>query len=866
MKIWNTPHLVFLSTIIFLLISSVLSNVRLRGVYRTGGDRTARCDAILKTGRYLDEPSFGPKQWQPDGCALHKYYQHSSGNPLNPCLLPGDEIIVLGDLSGRQIFDGLANTLEQKDSNEIQSQDRLTTVRSNITVTFLWSPYFNDSSISVIKDISEKGVESEYKKDAKSLVHPNDSTPPRTFLILAGGSLFAQNMGQEGVSMYSNNLNALFDIIRAAKPGAIEPAYFAPIVMPYYSLSPNLNDPASVGSMVSAVDDIFGYRRRSDVSRGSGGILFSTLDSSKPAIYYAPVIQNLGGENHPGHSDASTGMYLSSTARYIASNIFLNHMCNREVAPAHWGNEKEHGTESFSGTCCVEYTGGSGWIVIGGLLLVVVTVYVLFKIHRVNLAIKILPILVAILYVHVAERTPALSTQMLYFDARNMVIFIQIGIFLAFFYRKVDEPLILKNFALSETFISEFKGICVALLILIEFTGYDFQLKSFNGTICAELLKSSWLLLEVYQYTLQLAAKKEFLCGSVGKFIGLKILRLLVLPTLTALVLISPDRLNPQFYVEPLVIRLLFWHLFVTVALLITQILSTQLHFLQQQQQQVHRLGLAILALLGLLTYLFFLPKNQSGDYWLICASVAAAWSSQFANTIQSTTTSVSTSADTSISAGVTTIVSRRFALLGGTCLAMVFNAAYILVPVYIPELIGSQVNHSILECNGAAYSEAIRHRGEAYTPQIHFLLSSVFVISWVLLRAGLGPQTYLGSWILMLGSCAYEAVVLRMHIALTGAGTVALWVVPWGTGHVISGLLERALQKVSADAPYHLFEYPGRLWYETSQVVNGLVVFGIFGVIAYESSRMWREEEEFDEGKKKEKKVFGDKIEGLGV
>ncbi|VVT49933.1 uncharacterized protein SAPINGB_P002516 [Magnusiomyces paraingens] len=812
---WKWLQFNLVAVPILLLSIAFLTNLRTRYTYGSAG-----CNSILKGGRYLDNPSFFPHQWQPDGCTLHKYSEQTSPNELSPCILPGDEIIFYGDSTGRQIFHAMGNLIQQGAVLDAKTHTVSFNVH-NITITFVWAPFFNDTGNDIIKDIAKLGPDSEYKKEANGRATPDALRPPKTFLIATGGFWFARDLGEEAPKIFKERLQSLVDTILNAKPGAFENSYFVPIMMPYYlNLSDRNRDfltPESVGNLLTISDEVFSFKRGSKGGPGKGGEIYSSLDSSKLAINYVPVVSNLAGENNPGLFD-SKGVHFAAAARYVEANIFLNHMCNKELALERQGFDKEHDIESFSGTCCVQYPKVSYLHLAGAILIITVGCMLLFKVQR-DYLFKAVPILVTILYVYTAERTHTFNTTMLFYDSRNLLVFLQISFFLGLFFIKEGKPIV-DGFTFSENFILEFKGICIVMLILIEFTGYDLEFDEFSGAILGRIFYSCWTAFEVYQFTLELFRSKSFSPKERSLFLGIKFIRLLFLPTIISFVLTYKESPSIFHYWGPTVVRLAFWYMFVISFHPATKFVPEYLK---------NYLPL-FLVFFGFIMYpisssidLGREAISISYDYVLIFLSVASA--------ICGSLTSSNYSLDFKQSYGRTFFAALIFAI--------VINIAYYLVPVYFPSVIGSLVNPSLLECNNNVREAAIFFRGLSYTPISHFFLTLIFVVTWIALRTQISPNTYMNFFVES-GKCSYEAIVLRFHIALTASGSVLLWLLPGGSGVVVSGLLKRAYQVISKDTPINNFEFPGELTFQAKCIFNALLVFTIFSLLVSSLGSIW--------------------------
>ncbi|VVT49663.1 uncharacterized protein SAPINGB_P002381 [Magnusiomyces paraingens] len=883
-----------LATFIILYFSTELQAHLERTYFVSQPLRQSNCDAVLKAGRYLDDPSFRPKIWQPDGCAMHPYTGPSALHDFTECFDPGDEIIVAGDSTARQVFYGLVSSLQPAQHYNISKREDLTVIVNGVSLRYFWSSYLDDMP-QIFSDISKNGAKSKYKQVANSLKPTESLTRSKTHVFFTGGLWHAwYKTKDDGLRNYYKSMSQLFDIFKTAPNGVFDKVYFAPVMMPNYPQMTSDRWTFDVLSeMMNFTDTYFNFHRTKSGHGGPGGVVYK--ESGQVAMYYIPFTHEIGGEHHYGLYDQS-GIHFNDIGRYLEPAILLNHMCNQVLADKKVAN--------FAGTCCIEYPAMSRVAQIGLLAIITVALAAVIAASGKKAVIPLVTVLASVWaagYVYMAERTHALSKIALHFEPAKGAILVQLGVLLAMFWPvlggygfKSGENLVVfkQSFpvgVLTKQLLNEFKGLCVAILLTVQVTGYDRVYDTYTGEVLARVFFSSYAMAEVYSLTLDVVER-----GSVRLYLR-RLVHIFLLPGLIALALHHKDsqegmveKTQSAFQaltnLSPIAAKLFFWFSFVVVVVNLAKLL--QVKFSQPLSVQA---GFLIIA--GAATFIArwatvekYGPTQVTktpagtminigdavynkqhpilGDFWPVFAAFFAAWFGSI---------SISNSSET-----YSEVVPSKKALVSvAAAAAIVTNALHRGLRFELPPLLIASNNRSYMDISADRYAEAILRRGHGYSTSVHGIVCMVFVLFWVFCRLALLHVTrgdkqeeegggkeveetkvsqwrklnyrYLGGFVWLAG-CSYEVLVLRAHVLLAAGGTTLLYVLPTSTGATFSRLVERTLGLIAKDAPFKYFVFNGVLFAKVLEWVNLCVVVWVCLVVAVTVGAGWQYMEEEDE------------------
>ncbi|VVT49661.1 uncharacterized protein SAPINGB_P002380 [Magnusiomyces paraingens] len=795
--------------------------------------RASSCDAILSSGRYLDDPSFAPKVWQPDGCALHPYDSLSaSSDVLGPCFSPGDQLVFVGDSSARDIF---ASMLVMMDPGHYLEADKAT-VKKTYTVKgvnfIYYETFFYNSSL--IMD------------NLRALVSNPSPNQSKTYVVIAGGWHFAQKIQNStlAVESYGKNLQRLFDIVSDPAPGTIARTYFVPPTLPHFALlkqdDPLNNKQQTYSGMLKYMDRVFAH-----------GAIF---DRNKATVLYAPVFNQIGGANHLGLYSLN-GTDYSDRGRFLQANILFNHMCNQRVLVEASKSSAINATR-MAGTCCVHYApiSGSAWIWLAILQIIGLGAVLLLFVPATRRSVgapslwtvPLLTVLVSTLaatYVFFSERSQIFSKQTLFYDQEKLYTLAQISIFVGILSLRRTDTLGFSNLQLGAPLVHELKGLCLTALIIIETCGYDRVPESFTGELLARVFFTCYAAAEVYSYTgkytglaaAQIRYKNRpqgfwsaLVAATPLRYLVMTLLHLFLLPALIAIALGTPGKAPSAFdalaRLAPISAKLLFWSLFVALAVPAVYATTSAVVRAGASSQVAIATQFAVLLGLGTLGFIFRhivvsgAPTKASTDYpramiltlgnithhqyhsvledyWVLFVAVMAAWSPVAQDLTRSANGLPTTPPDSPKKPSRVSPPAWSLALVIFPLLALADYLA-IALPFKLTNLNSSTYIKSFSDYSTSFYARHLTYRGASYTPTVHATLCLLGLAVYVLLRLriiALGttrPPPYMRVYV-MVSSAAYELAVLRTHvIVVTATGASALLsLIPTGSLAPISVL-----------------------------------------------------------------------------
>ncbi|VVT49935.1 uncharacterized protein SAPINGB_P002518 [Magnusiomyces paraingens] len=838
----------------------------------------SNCDSIFKYGRYLSDIDEEPRHWQPDGCAL-QHYQNLNDYGIGSCLRPGDEIMIVGDSTARQVYWGFLNILFRMHHQFNGPHRDDITQRDSITVRLVWDTFFNTTASEVLSDVSLNGVISRHRQEA--IQFKKDSKyNPKLYLFITGGAWFPFLEAPDlVVPRFTQNFKRLLDIVDNRADGAFDGVYVAPPFIPFYGIlqdvrMENMNNNIYSGMMLES-DALFNYVRtnqtvqKSYPAKYNGGVRYRTREGRQHEIssYYVPVFNELSGTNHRGLFD-QMGIHFLEPSFVEQANILLNHFCNQRVA--------DELKQPLSGTCCVKFKdykyGENGWFIRLILKsLVFIPLCALMKtssnVKKLIPTAKFSALVILVLgsistWAGISNQSQLISKISLVYSSQEFFGLIQVWILLSllsyvFFPTEDNKPGYAQGL-LSKQLILEWQGICVSLLILIQYSGFSYLKKTFDGEMCVRLLSSTWAMLELYQFTLEyldsLSINFTLIKSYKSSFplFAYRISRISILPLLLSssinysVMENIPATVAPSYI--PLAIKLAYWFTFVFLVFPLVFHLSSTLSSTDIEASNRHlEMQTLIFIFFSLIPFIFspflmYLADSNSKhiflttlnsfaeDYWVVLFAVWVA----FYCKLQSMENSKSKFQPSLRLVSVAVII---FVLL--------LNGFRYLFSYFIsisPN--GPVAPTSFIELHNEVQDKLLEERGKGYNSIAHTVLVLGFAVCYLILRLRFLNTTieaasrYIGLWVRAAKS-GYEALLLYPYVLLAASGTLRLNYIP--TGIVLSSQISHTFFFTPID---YVFSYTGiTLMGKLNKCVALFISFGTFCTLVEISSSVWKKE-----------------------
>ncbi|VVT49945.1 uncharacterized protein SAPINGB_P002523 [Magnusiomyces paraingens] len=890
---------------------------------------TSNCDSILKYGRYIDDVNESPSGWQPDGCAM-KTYHSIYEDDLNTCFKPGDEVIFFGDSTVRQVYWGFVNTLYRGYLQKMDNHADLQVSFNGVTVTLYWSSYFNETNADIIRNISRDGFNSEHKIKAQEF-HKDKTYKPKTYLYMSAGSWFAgKENPSEVATKYRANTIDIFKDIDNRVDDAFEAVYFSPPLIPHYdSLDKNRQismTHSQIHSIEEIADELFNYVRTNETVKDrinpalySGGVRYRTQKDRTDEIsaYYVPVFNELSAENHQGIHD-DMGIHFAEHGFLLQANILLNHICNDRIA-------QEMGRPPAGATCCVQYDDYKYNVestifpsihrILDKALLIVPLFALVFSAYRFNpeMAIPVLKTVINSVVVQgivtawarISNETQLISKVSIYYSSTEMTVWLQIwsltSILSIVFFNQCFcygiESLETNNkgklhYRLSIPLLLELQGVCVSLLLIIQFTGYNLIPHIFDGELYTRVLMSIWSLVELYAFCLkyfdsfkpiQIDGHVPLAAATLKQAYSLPLpvfsksmARVVTLPMLLSTSVTYSTRNSlpgnfPQSYIDP-ACKIVFWYIFIYFGFPIINLMSQvsfetdneELEVFKSHAQTKHKLTNTYL-----ITQTFFLIIGSSipqliapmilnlieidvfnsslrafisifEDFWIM---LFAVWEALYSCTqVYHYNQNIS---DTIYPGPMATTAA-------GVCLVCLFDIGKFAFAYYLPKS-ESGATHpiSFIDRHQKLYELLLDVRGRDYNTLIHGIFVLCGITAYIILRLGLLRYTrkelhsqhnntqyyYMGCWI-YIAKFSYEILELYPYIFLAVSGTVRLHYLPTGVIH--SSLVTRTYYFVSRNFVFPYFKW--KIAEKTRKIASVALGLSVLILLAQCCASVWND------------------------
>ncbi|VVT49937.1 uncharacterized protein SAPINGB_P002519 [Magnusiomyces paraingens] len=815
------------------------------------GSSVNNCDSVLKYGRYIHDTDDHPTGWQPDGCALKQYSYHD----LNLCLKPGDEIIFYGDSTARQAFWGFINTLFHKKMQTLGAHHFVPFISDEIKTSFIWDEYFNGTGLTTIKDIALNGHHSKEKTEALGY-NKDPNYTPKTYLYVAGGAWFAYTEEpSEVANIYRRNVEDLLQVLDFRVENAFDAVYFGTPLIPYYSLLNEIRrDKLTLDQfniMIRISDELFNFQRTNQSVASAihptlqhGGVRYRTREGYTDQIsaYYLPVVNELGAENHVALYDDILVHYTESTY-LLHGSILINHMCNQRLIES---TKKP----LAGGSCCAQYKSDKAFKLLEVLKVSIpvicfaVAAHLFKKFRHLTkpLCISVSIIGLVSLWAHISNEKNLISKSSISFSSSELVGLLQIWTLLSLLslsdYLSEQESNAgpLKTFHLSETFLAECRGICVSLLLIIQFTGGRELVETFDFEILARVLISIWSMAQVYSMSFAYLDKLENAKDLKKSYISIfsvfikTLARVLTLPLFLSINITDTFGTNlipgsiPQSYVD-LAAKLFFWSVFTYFVV--------PLCVCHHQWQ-----GLIFFA--ASFTAWFLLPEIYCvrNDFWAISLTIflALTSNSHFLTLLK---------AKLLENSKISFITFPTVALIIFLILVNLVKNIFAYFIFTNPNGLNNPMSY--IELHTDVYDEYLNKRGQNYTPVVHSIIALVASICYIIIRSsilklvqtdfgGSSKQYYASCWV-SLGRFSYEALELYPYIFLAASGTLRLHYFP--TGVVNSSFVTRTLYFVDESFKFPFFQW--RVWEKVRKCASIAISVGVLCILAEASASVWK-------------------------
>lgn len=699
------------------------------------------CSSILTQGRYIDNATTSPYQWQPLNCVHHNYTRED----FQKCFKEGDEVVIIGDSTARRIFWALLSILDTSYLRDNGYQGNNVMERAGIKFRFFWDIMMNDKENLPM-----------FRKFIESKEKPENGRRP-IFAYATTGLWFAYNLKEEKViPEFQHNVDAFFDILKNRSEWAPEHVFFGPTQIPYYpKLEEKRYRPLSKGGpekMVQYFDKLFGYfrgKKTPNVIKAPNGEI---------AAEYVPVYNDLGGTGHQDIYDEIGVHYSTFQTTNIQANILLNYLCNEKL----FSKQKTHQV-----TCCTKYDKPSiiNAFVLPSLMTLGIIARVALPLNDfkpMNINVKGIISFVTILSFVVqaasyADRSHLVNKIAIFFDPHILACLLQLWIsvtFISYRLQKTSAPSRKKygiidydphnSSPLSSNFFYEFKGVAASLILVLEFAGVHNAF--YNGKILIQILTAFWLFSYVYSFTqLCISSQMTFI-----RFLY-EMLHIVLLPSLLSWTM----QTSFEFY--NVANHLVYWLPFIYLAFCI---FKTEAFFSSAYKYEIEGLKTVPLILIWFLIIKFgshfdlhdmVTQAELYSEFWIMAAGVLAAWASGL-DFFKTLVLSLAKSNDKSSAAPR----SRATILL-------------------IVSLFGCYV------VNWTFFSQTFLSDDE-YTSAWHVVITLFFITWYIMLRlAVLGTVPVLNFWV-NFGALSFEIFILKPHLFFGNDGTGKLYLLDTGT------------------------------------------------------------------------------------
>lgn len=531
-------------------------------------------------------------------------------------------------------------------------------------------------------------------------------------------------------------------------------------------------------------DKQFNYDEATD----SGGVIYRKADPKSIGVEYAPVMNKVGGNyNNPKQLDLydHIGLHYLDTVTNVQADLILNKFCNNRIGSTH---QIPHNT-----TCCFDYKNeglaqSSGMVFLGALCTILAIIISLIVppsrpsssstsgalglfIQKLNLFetlfTTISVISIATVYSYLSDRTHHFYNENMIFSWYELFALCQcLLIAAAATVRRFSSYPSSSNshptsyMKLSVTFLHEWKGFVVCLVLISNITGLDKPLISdyTPGVIFSELMEISWLFAEVYEFTAR--CLEDTSSVSFAQYIVLN-LRTALLPAILSWVL------NTSYFFYPLAAKLQFWYLFIFLTFKVLdfnnvipssysgQIPGTKSVYVQLFK--VFFMAIGAMATISMILHPILssqlFPVNLYRDFFILI--IAIFWST-YQNAESSSTQSDQAKSEYTSSSRIT-CPSTLTVFLGVCAIGFFTNLCFLSFSFAEPE---------------------------EYITEWHTLCSLAFIFGYVVLRSYIWHKTdglYISLWT-YISSFSFELFVLRYHIFLNGDFSTRLYLISTGT------------------------------------------------------------------------------------
>ncbi|GAA95590.1 uncharacterized protein L969DRAFT_92722 [Mixia osmundae IAM 14324] len=292
------------------LIALVVSLALYRFLWADADD-PYRCEALLNSGSFLDAPA-SHSNWQPQGCILHNY----KVSEVTACL-GKRRVLFIGDSTVRQVYYGLAKTLDPEVDTIAEKHSDRQLVLAGVQLDFVWDPFLNGTRTeSLLQGMSDE----------------LDLSPP-TVVVLGSGMWFLRNHGSEqAISLYTATLEKVLDSVKTTNARG-RPMTDELVILPVEPVVVEKLRPDRAATI-----------REEDIETMNNLLRVRSDATVSPTGFSIPWSFN---DVLAGNEDQTIdGMHYADPVAKLQAKILLNLRCN-DVLPKKFPLDK---------TCCFQYS------------------------------------------------------------------------------------------------------------------------------------------------------------------------------------------------------------------------------------------------------------------------------------------------------------------------------------------------------------------------------------------------------------------------------------------------------------------------------------------------------------------------------
>ncbi|KAF8807317.1 O-acetyltransferase [Phlegmacium glaucopus] len=287
----------------------------------SGWSDPLHCSALLNRGSWLDS---GHKNWQPDGCMLHKYKDKEAS-----ACFRSKELIFIGDSVTRKLFFQVAQLLDRSlpsvpPDNAGKHADHRFHTTSGTDLTFAWDPFLNTS----------------YTQSVLLQTRDNNTSKPLSspaMLVLGSGLWYLRYSDSSGgIRSWESRIDHIFHSL-ATNPKPADQV----VILPVEHIIPSKLTKERASTMHPPDIDAMNSDLYHRINPPSEHFKYSFSSPSRPIAASLPLVFN----QMVDESLTEDGLHYSDTVIKIQANILLNLQCNDKLPK----------TFPFNKTCCNRY-------------------------------------------------------------------------------------------------------------------------------------------------------------------------------------------------------------------------------------------------------------------------------------------------------------------------------------------------------------------------------------------------------------------------------------------------------------------------------------------------------------------------------